>query len=304
MLPVTEKGPMIGCIYYRYINDTLIKIRLLRIKNDNCYVVESIGQRFNMTKTEFDTYEKLRPDGYVAFTIALMDEGVKDVMTLFYRKEEINSKERQPFAVCRMNIFDVFTNTINKDKDIMYIGCSVNIDSCPMDLDYRIMASCNGVDRMDMVAVYIEDDLDSILKLVNTVAFDEVLYTLHKGYIPSKTAGACSTLRQLLEQNQFIDDIYYGFKEVKVGFEYFPQVAEQLVVAVEDIIKHKMNNAVWTTFDRDIDLSKIEDKYLIVRDVKNKLFIVSYEEGEYVNRPYFSNPDTAEYDTLTKIIQS
>lgn len=293
--------PICGTKYYRYVNDQLIRIRLLKVKNDNCYVVESNGYKFNMTKTEFRTYEKLKPDGYVAFSIAQLEGGVKDVITAFYRKQDIASREQEAFAVCRMNIYDLFTNAINQDKEIIYIGCSANRDNCPQNVDFKIMLACNGIEKMDMVAVYIEDSLDDILKLVNTVAYDDVLYTLEKGYVKSKTKGACSSLKQLLEQNHFIDDVYYGFKEMRVQFKYIAEVASELIHAIEDQIKHRMLNAVWIKFDRDIDLTKIEGKYIIVRDTEDDLYIVSYDEGEYVNRPYFAMGDSTEYDMMNNL---
>lgn len=297
----TGGRPIVGTRYYRYVNDRPIQIRLLRIKNDNCYVVESYGQRFNMTKAEFKTYTKLHPDGNISFSVAMLDDGVKDVITMFYRKQDIG---QFPFAVCRMNIYDLFTNAIRKEEDIMYIGCSVNRDSCPEDIDFNLTRACNGSVKDDVIAVYIEDTLDSILHLISSAPYDDVLYMLSKGYMPDKTRGVCSSLKQLLAQNHFIDDVYYGFKELAVQFKYIPEVAADLIHAVEDVIKHEMKNAVWTRFDRDIDLSKIEDEYVIVRDIEDNLFIVSYEEGDYVNRPYFAMNDTTELDALLSAIQS
>lgn len=301
----TEKvggKPIVGTRYYRYVNDRPIQIRLLRIKNDNCYVVESYGQRFNMTKAEFKTYTKLHPDGYISFSVAMLEDGVKDVIAMFFRKQDMT--QLFPFAVCRMNIYDMFTNAINNEEGIMYIGCSVNRDSCPPDVDFNLTRACNGTEKDDVVAVYIEDTLDSILHLINSVPYDTVLYTLSVGYISDKTRGVCSSLKQLLEENHFMNDVYYGFKELPVQFKYIPEVAGDLIHAVEDVIKHEMINPVWTKFDRDIDLDKIEDKYLIIRDIEDSLFIVSYEEGEYVNRPYFAMGDTTEVDTLRTLAQT
>lgn len=294
--------PIVGTRYYRYVGDRLIQIRLLRIKNDNCYVVESYGQRFNMTKTEFKTYTKLRPDGYISFSVANLEDGIKDVIVMFFRKQDM--AQLIPFAVCRMNIYDMFTNVINKEDGILYIGCSVNQDSCPADIDFNLTRACNGTEKDDVIAVYIEDTLDSILHLVNSVPYDDVLYTLSAGYVPDKTRGVCSTLRELLEQNHFIDDVYYGFNELPVQFKYIPEVAGDLIHAVEDVIKHEMINPVWVKFDRDIDISKIKDKYLIIRDIEDNLFIVSYVEGEYVNRPYFAMGDTSELDLFKTVTQT
>lgn len=299
-----KSRPLIGTRYYRYIDSQLIQIRLLRIKNDNCYVVESNGARFNMTAVEFKTYEKLRPDGYVTFSVAQLEEGMKDVIVTFFRLKDITNGQGLPYAVCRMNVFDMITNTLNNQEGIMYIGCSISQENCPKDVDFKMMLACNGVEKADTISVYIEDTLDDILHFVNPMPYDDVLYILDQGYDKVKTRGVCKDLKELLSQNHFMDDVYYGFNELPVQFKYVPEVAGDLIHAVEDVIKHEMINPVWVKFDRDIDLNKIENKYLIIRDIENSLFIVSYEEGNYINRPYFNMDDTSEYETLKSLAQS
>lgn len=305
-----EARPLPGTRYYRYLNDQLIEIRLKKIKNDNCYVVEIAGGiEFKMSKAEFKTYTKLMPDGYTSFVVGVLEDGVKDVIVTFHRKQDITTKEQIPFATCRMNIYDIFTNTINKEEGVMYIGCSVNIDSCPSDIDYHRLRICNGFEASTIVSTYIEDTLDDILRYVNPLPYNDVLYVLNLGYNSPqntiKTRGVCKDLRMLLTQNHFIDDVYYGFKELKVQFEYIEEIGNQFIPAIEDVIKHEMINPVWVPFSRDIDLSKIEDSYLIIRDSANKLYIVSYKEGEYINRPYFNDMDDhTEYEVLKNLAQN
>ena len=47
---------------------------------------------------------------------------------------------------------------------------------------------------------------------------------------------------------------------------------------------------------------KIQDKYIILLDSDNKLFILSYAEGEYINRPYDAMQDTSEIDAFSDIL--
>jgi hypothetical protein len=262
------------------------------------------GNRYNMTANEFKSYTKLKPDGYISFSVVILDEGIKDVLVAFHRKEDVTSQDQLPYAVCRMNVYDMFSNPINQDPNVMYIGCSVSKDTCPQNVDYSLMVACNGIDKIDMVAIYYEDNLDSILHLVNTTAYDEVLYTLSKGYMKDKVRGVRENVRDLLENNRFMYDVYYGLNILEVQFKYIPELEADFTHVIEDIIKREMIAPVWVKFDRDIDIKAIKDSYLLIKDNENDLYIVSYKEGEYVNRPYFNSGDTTEYDVLRNIAQT
>lgn len=300
-----EKKYIPGTKFYKFIGDNLIMIRLIRVKNENTFVVYANGStRCTMDKDEFSSYRKLNPDGYVGYCIADLEDGIQDVIVTFHRRIDLSTKKQLPFAVCRMNVYDVFSNTLNRDKDVMYIGCSVSQESCPSDIEYPIMLACNGIHNMSLTACYIEDTLDDMLKFVNASVYDGVLYTLWSGYDRTKTMGVCKDLKELLVSNGFINDVYRGFKELKVGFKYIPELAGELIHSVEDIVKHQMLDPVWIKFDRDIDLKAIKDEYIIIRDSGNDLWIVSYKMGPYVNRPYFNMEDHTEFDVLNKVIKS
>lgn len=300
----TTRRHIVGTKYYKFLGDDLIMIRLLRVKNDNAFVVDANGTRYTMDKNEFSSYRKLNPDGYVGFCIADQEDGVQDVIVSFHRRKDLNTKKQLPFAVCRMNVYDLFSNILNQEEGVMYIGCSVSQESCPSDVEFPIMLACNGMRNMSLTACYIEDTIDDILKLVNSAPYDGVLYTLWSGYDKEKTRGVCKDLRELLVSNGFINDVYRGFNELKVGFDYVPELAGELIHAVEDIVKHQMLDPIWVEFNRDIDLGKIKDNYIIIRDASNHLWVVSYKMGSYVNRPYFAMEDHTEFDKLNDIIQS
>lgn len=299
-----ERKYIPGMRYYKFIGDDLIMIRLLRVKNENSFVVNANGTRYTMDKDEFSTYRRLNPDGYISYAIGDLEDGVQDVIVSFHRRIDLSTNKQLPFAVCRMNVYDIFSNTINQEEGVMYIGCSVSQESCPSDIEYPIMLACNGIHNIALTACYIEDTLDDILKLVNSAPYDGILYTLWSGYDKQKTRGVCKDLRELLTTNGFINDVYRGFNELKVGFKYIPELAGELIHAVEDIVKYQILDPIWIKFDRDVDLNAIKDQYLIIRDTENDLWIVSYKRGQYVNRPYFQMEDHTEYDVMKDKIDS
>ena len=298
------KKHIIGTKYYKFIGDDIIMIRLLRVKNADAYVVDANGTRCTMTKAEFESYRKLNPDGYVGYCIVEQEENIQDVLVSFHRRKDLNTKKQLPFAVCRQNLYDFFSNAINQEEGVTHIGCSISQESCPLEIEFPILLASNSIHEMTLTACYIEDTLSDLLKLVSTPKYDDVLYKLYQMYDKEKTRGACPNLKQLLYENGFINDVYRGFNELKVHFDYVPELMHELVHAVEDIVKYQLLDPIWIPFDRDVDLKAIRDEYLIIRDASNKLWVVSYKRGEYVNRPYFLQEDHTEFDTLNKIIQS
>lgn len=238
-----------------------------------------------MDKNEFSSYRKLNPDGYIGFSIVDMEQDdVQDVVVTFHRGKDLSTEKQLPFAVCRMNIYDLFSNDIKpeKDKDVTYLGCSVSQESCPAETEFPILISCSGIRSMLLTACYIEDTIDDILKLINPLKYDEVLYGLWCAYDKKLTTGVCKTLRELVVSNGFINDVYRGFNELKVGFDYIPELGGELIHAVEDIVKYQLLDPVWIKFDRDVDLNKIKEEYLIIRDASDHLWVVSYKKGEYM----------------------
>ena len=184
----------------------------------------------------------------------------------------------------------------------MYIGCSISKDTCPENVDFRMLIGCNKVVRSDMVAIYYDDDIDDILSMVKSKPYDDVLEILNKGFMENKVRGSVSTLSELLKSNDFIGDVYRGFNIVKVGFKYEEFAKVECTRAIEDIIKREMVAPVWVKYERDIDLSKIQDSHILVLDNTKTLYVVSYTPGEYSNRPYLAMGDTTEVEAFRNLI--
>lgn len=301
-MAIAVKKEKLGQKIYKFVGDKLILCRLVRVKNDNAYVVKecNTGYEATLTKAQYKSYTKLREDGLVVFSAVELQDGVPDVIVSLFRNEDLAIGE--PYAVCRQNLYDVFTNTVENDGGMMYIGCSISKDTCPENVDFKMLIGCNKVTRSDMVAIYYDDDMDDILSMVKSKPYDEVLAILNKGFIQNKVRGSVSTLEELLKSNHFIDDVYRGFNIVNVNFKYEEFAKVECTRAIEDIIKREMIAPVWAKYERDIDLSKIADSYILVLDNTKTLYVVSYTPGEYSNRPYLELGDTTEVDAFRKLI--
>lgn len=294
----------IGQRLYKYIGDRLVQCRLMRVKNSNSYVVKTGKTNVTINYEQYKSYTKLREDGCIIISEVELSDGIPDIIVSFFRYKDMT--KGVPYAVCRQNIYDVFTNTIENDGGAMYIGCSVSKTTCPENIKFAMMMACNKVISSHMIAVYYDDDLDNIMECLNGTGgmsrYNQVMEILNSGYIKDKVRGQCSSVKQLLAENHFIEDVYRGFKILKTNFsitgneKFYPEFFKY----IEDIIKVELIAPVITSFTRDIDLSKIKDKYILLLDADKKLFVVSYAEGNYVNRPYEALHDTTEVDMLLK----
>lgn len=296
-----------GLKYYTYNeNHELVVLRLKRIKNDNLYIMlDKDNNEIRLNREEFGKYIKLNQDGFVTFSRVALEQGIEDVIVSLHRKEDLSSTNT-PYAVCRQNIFDIFTNQINRDENMMYVGVSVSKDTCPVDVDYNITLACNGVLESDIVNIYLDDSLEDIMRFVNPVNYDSVLRRLYDDIGNSKTvSGYCKSLEELLIENDFMQDFHRAFKviELKSVIKDNNINIEQLYM-LWDILKSKISNVFTIPYGKDIDLTKIERDYSLVCDNSNKVYILAYDKGEYVNPSYAKLEDKRDAKAMLDVIKN
>lgn len=276
-----------GTIYFKFMpgEEDPILIRLFRIKNSDCFVVEKDGEKVKMNAKEFSTYTRLNPDGLICFSIVGLDDSHKDVMVTIHRKED--QEDNLPYCVSRLSLYDVFTNTISPRGDgKMYLGTSISKDTCPANLKYCDCLACNSLIDTCTVGAYYDDTLDDILRYINTVNYDSTLHELDASFNKDAFVSDCHSVRQLLEQSHFMEDFWRGFNIIKAPWVYNEELLDQQITWIEDEIKREILYPVIIKFSREIDLGAIHDDYLLILDSNNDLYVMSYKRGEYVNRPY------------------
>ena len=124
-----------------------------------------------------------------------------------------------------------------------------------------------------------------------------------------------STYRELLENNDFMLDFKAAFGIVRFKMSInksldkwddngIYKISPNEVSFIEDIIKHEIINPILIKYDRSIDLSKIDRTYILFEDLNKELFVISYEKGEYVNRPYDTLDDKRDRDLLIQKLEA
>ena len=276
----------------KFFDKDLNVIRLIKQKQDfySC-VEETKNNRINITDKELhDNYTILRPDGYVLFSILDLSNGMKDVMLVLYRKDDVTGENTIPYAVCRQFIDDVFTNMI-LPEGYHSIGVSISQDTCPADIDFNNTLLCNGIIRQEITAIYADDKLSDILSLVNKKPYNDVLQTIYNSQAKDKLIGLCPDLKDLLKMNNFMYDFYRGFEIHQVPYTLssdFEGVITnpELKMYIENLVRSDLNMIYATKFSKEIDLKALNKEFLIIADMADNTFLVVFDKAETNSRSY------------------
>ena len=319
---------LLGAKYYRYDNnDNIEVIRVYKYNESEVKVYLDNDKETKMKMSIADLEEKymrLNPHAIVNFCIAKLKDGkLDDVIVTVHRMSDLMSNEPTPYCVCRQNITDIFANQI-RISDKLYVGCCMSLDTCPPDIDYRIMIACDGMEKCINVCAYMDDTLDGILSFVKVKDFDNTLQSLFVDHVnavvknePTLTMmkdrmmklesydGYCKTLRLLLEQNNFMYDFYQAFKIIPIDeavtFNEAGVVSDNIVEIISDLYEVNISSTLCMEYWYDIDLDNIQNSYVLVMDKNNKLFVIAYVSSG----PKHINIEDVESDeNIEKLINS
>lgn len=311
----------IGVKYYRVLeNDKIQNCRIIAVNNDQIVTVKfDDGTKKKIKYSELVKYFlKIREDGYLIFsTVAINNDKsntLYDVLVSLYDSKEcaINGKGNIniPKVICRQNISDIFTNMVNT-TGINYMGCSVSRDNVPEDIPFEGLLMCDRIEHSDSVAVYLTDTLDDILECVKQKRYDQALEGLFLESIkPFKeyekkliikdgcNSGYVRTLKDLLTINRFSTDFDAAFGVIKINFEisrFTNELTPYQLLSLSEIFNCNFETYKIIMYDNDIELGKInKGRYILLRDITNKVFIMSYTADIEIN------PLNISYDKLYK----
>lgn len=287
----------VGDIFYKYIKelDKVDTLRVIKFKNSETVTVSNGDKKFPVqTKLLMKEYTRIKPDGYITFSIISIYEDYKDVIITLHRKKDIDENGMsKPYCACRQNITNVFANQIIQG-DYTFVGMSMNIDSAPIDVPYEMILSCDKVIESQIVSIYIDDTLDQILSYINTRKYDEVLCNIKSITKQNdKLIGYCETLKELLVDTEFMQDFYSAYNIIKVPFKVVLIDENEIIPTqrkyLEDELKCEMFKTYLIKYSREIDLGKIKREYILVSDDDNDLYVLGYDKGKYINRTYRDN---------------
>jgi len=301
----------LGSIYFRKKEDSneFETIRFVGLKNEKEITVLEDGVEKKVSPSFLDDYRELVSDGIITFSIVQVKtvdgNNVDDVIVCVHRRTELELGDAEPYIVCRQNINDFFYNYINQNDRTEFFGVSVSRSSCPENIDFMAVRACDDISYSIGINFYIEDSIDTILKMIKTKKFDKVLESglsdfmrslgkIYTGSIKS-LRGRANSLELLLKENNLQYDINTAFNITEIGIDM-----EEVIIDAEDkvgkyrslnnvaistlneLFKINISNTIVQEYDHSISLDEILGKHMLIRDSKNVLYIISYTvAGEY-----------------------
>lgn len=300
----------LGNIYFRYEqnSDKPEVIRIIGIQNSEtvkCKIDDGTGRTFKEKLTVIKSnYTPLLSDGLLTFNIVTLGN-INDVIIAMYRREDIDQDKEacKPYVVCRQSITDVFYNLLKSDPDAELVGLSVSRKTCPVELEFDMLVTCDSVEHTIAVNIYNTDTLQSILEMIDNKPFDKVLRKLlddrHEFLLrtvpftppvltKNELDGYCDNLSGLLISNNFMYDVYTTLNIIPLNIEiniidnrgHLDPIQER---QLSNTFKINITNTVAVRYYYDIDLEAIKMNYMLLLDSKDILYVVAYTvDGEYI----------------------
>ena len=308
----------IGAYFFKYEKDDLILLRLWKVKDKNRYIMKDMNNNISvrLTKDQFESYTMLEPDGLIVHVLASDPMQGIDTLCMLYKLEDIDNNIPEPYAVCRQNIIDPFETLLNNDPKKTYVGVSISRDTAPEGFDFKSVCMAAGIREQRMHFVYKDDSLDDILLFANQVMYDKSLHLIKEHMDDDdnmKYEGFKNTYRELLEENDFMYDFRRAFNILRINLPIdtsidrwtengIYKISNEEVRSIESITKHQIIDPVLIEYDKSIDLDEIKRSYIIFEDANKKLYVISYNKGNYINREYDALSDQRDKDLLLKKI--
>ena len=292
-------------------------IRIIKIMEFNDKVIIRNEETENVKEVPFKgltDYTPLSPVGIVGFSHVKMnmagEEQNDDIIVTLYRQLdiELTSVKLPPYGVCRQGINDFFYSIISKDENHNMVGVSVTRDDCPGNIPYDALFACDDVLTYDMVSVYRDDTLESILRCIKLDTYDSIMAGMFQKHCDSlgpkgkkiletrtEHNGWCNTLKQLLQLNNFETDFNSMCNITGVDFdmtEHLIEIEDHTILDPEckAFFEETFHVSVADTFvvkyGYDIDLGEFKDNsYNLLKDNKNDIYVIVYtSDGEYLEK--------------------
>ena len=289
----------IGAKYHVYNGEVREIYRVIRFKNtetvavmdDNTGVIQSMS-----VKHIENSMVEITPDAIGDFMLtSYEDKSMHDVYFCVYRSDSIMSDKKTPALILRQDVYSYIKNPLSIDGKI-YVGDCLTEDTMPGGEKLTSMAEFNSVDDNLSVCLYLDDKIEDIIMLIPSKfssKMNNILTELTKRN-NAQIVGYCSNIKQLMEENKFIDMYRSIFNIHQVDWPVIidnRSYDKQANIILNDKQKHKIEDMIRRyievkyviPYDYDIDLkSVVAFKHILISDSNQDIFMIVYDIiGDY-----------------------
>ena len=270
--------------------------RALRYENTEHNLVTMIECDTGKLKTYtidqvLDLMVTLEPDAILNLMITVYSDGnTNDVYAWVYRVDSIMSGSTEPAIILRQDIYSYLKNPLAMDGKI-YVGDCLTQNTMP---NGEKLMSVNDFDHVEFehtIRLYVDDTLDDIFSIIPKSVqkkFGKVLEKLAKRSENKLIEGYCHTLRELFEDNKFIDAYRSIFNINQIDFPIILGkqsynkdgdliLNSKQIKRIEDMLRKNITNVSVIKYDYDIDIKEIVSyDHILVSDSSQEIFLIAY----------------------------
>lgn len=292
----SRMGYMLGTRYYRYLEDEkrVDIIRLMKEEPTTKKELEVLDERTKSKRMVPESiltgeYTKLIPDGFAIFSIVRVVDH-KDVCIAVFRQSDVMKAPAMPYMICRQAVHDIFSQLSHKPGMMPTVGMCISQDTCPPNVNFQDILAADEIVHNRRMAIYQEDDVDTICSILPTRKYDQVLreYEVIERH---NYFGLCDTLKDLMNSNKFMQDFNAAFGIKEVPFDPTPDEDGYLPLDctyfIEDMLKVNIINTYVIEYSKYVEEESIVRNHLkVVGPGKRKIWVVGYDiaEGDYQPR--------------------
>ncbi len=304
---------MLGFKFFREKeNEEFEIIRIVKTFNDG--KVKIVDDEGNFTKLSLEDlakegYTPLESIGVISFAIVSVGKN-QDIVVTLMRKSDIKTGLTVPCVICRQSCTDFFYNLLAQEYNHGYVGVSVSERTCPANIEYGHLLACDDIIFSEMVNIYYDDTIDSVLSCISLLKYEDALEDLYQIHIKSVGnptlrlkkfhKGWCRHLRDLLLINNFWIDVDQAYQITDVDFEIgnyiiekkdgnnmsYESLEKEILSFLSSTFELNIVDCIVIAYDYDIDLGEYHNEnYVLLRDSTEKLYLVVYMiSGQYLEQ--------------------
>ena len=279
-----------------FCNEKNVKVEKSIVFEDSTVKSNNVIEKINTDK--LDDFTLLNPDGFIIISQVTIGNNADDILITLCRKNDINNGVDTPFVVCRQGAIDLFAKQLSPGN-VDYAGISISKETCPAGVNFYNYLACDEIKKNCIFSYYIGDDINTLLSLnkkfidscdeiLSKMLKDHCMYLvnnnsyLYDGAYKNKTEvdGYCNSVYKLLELNNFEYDLYraFGIYPTILPPEDFSDnvLSVRAIKMLSDFLTQQVYKTLVLPYTKDIDLSKVDRKYVLMSDNTGQVYIVAY----------------------------